>query len=113
MTLNINDIFKCSCLERMSQQKSDSGYQKDNPSDRLLDDSTDEESIDPALKTTEEERRGKIPGSISATASAFAGARAQANPTVERGPPRRRKKSKAKKNTETAATQTQTEKHNK
>ena len=113
MTLNINDIFKCSCLEIMSQQKSASSHQKDNPTDRLLDDSSDEEPIDPTLKMTEEERRGTIPGSISATASALAGARAQANPTVERGPPRRRKKSKAKKKTETTATQTQTEEHNK
>ena len=97
----------------MSQQKSASSHQKDNPRDRLLDDSSDEEPIDPTLKTTEEERRGTIPGSTSATASALAGARAQANPTVERGPPCRRKKSKAKKKTETAANQTQTEEHNK
>ena len=97
----------------MSQQKSASNHQKDNPRDRLLDDSSDEEPIDPTLKTTEEECRGTIPGSTSATASALAGARAQANPTVERGPPCHRKKSKAKKKTETAATQTQTEEHNK
>ena len=113
MTLNIDDIFKCSCLEIMSQQKSVSSHQKDNPRDRLLDDSSDEESIDPTLKMTEEEHRGTIPGSTSATASALAGAWAQANPIVERGPPRCRKKSKIKKMTETAATQTQTAEHNK
>ena len=105
MTLNIEDIFKCSCLEIMSQ-RSDSSDQKDNPRDRLLDDSSDDEPIDPMLKTTEEECRGTIPGSTIATALALAGARAQANPTVERGLPRRRKKSKTKKKTETAATQT-------
>ena len=113
MTLNIDDIFKCSCLEIMSQQKSANSHQKDNPRDRLLDDSSDEEPIDPTLKTTEEEHRGTIPGSTTATALALAGARAQANPTVERGPPRRRKKNKAKKKTETAATQTQPAEHNK
>ena len=111
--LNIDDIFKCSCLEIMSQQKSANNHQKDNPRDRLLDDSSDGEPIDPTLKTMEEERRGTIPGSISATALALAGAQAQANPTVERGPPRRRKKNKAKNKTETTATQTQTEGHNK
>ena len=113
MTLHINDLFKCNCLKIMSQQKSASNHQKDNTKDRLLDDSSDEEPIDPALQTTEEERWGTIPGSTSATASALAGARAQANPTVERGPPRRRKKSKAKKKTETTATQTQSDEHNK
>ena len=56
MTLNINDIFKCSCLKIMSQQKSASSHQKDNMRDRLLDDSSDEEPIDPTLQTTEEER---------------------------------------------------------
>ena len=42
--------------------------------------------------------------------SALAGARAQANPIVERGPPRCRKKSKSKKEMDTAATQTPKEK---
>ena len=55
MTLNINDFFKCSCLETMSQQKSDNNQQKDNPRDRLLDDISDEDQIDPTLRTTEEE----------------------------------------------------------
>ena len=73
MTLNIEDIFKCSCLEIMSQRSS-SNDQKDNPSDRLLDDSSEEEPTDPTLKTTEEEHRGTIPGSTIATASALAGA---------------------------------------
>ena len=61
---------------------------------------------DRTLKTTEEERRGTIPGSTCATASVLAGTRAQANPTVERGPPRRRKKNKTKKDTDTVGTQT-------
>ena len=74
MTLNIEDIFKCSCLEIMSQQRSDNSDQKDNPKDRLLDDSSDDELIDPMLKTTEEEHRGTIPGSTIAMASALVGA---------------------------------------
>ena len=113
MTLNIENIFKCSCLEIMSQHKPDNNDQKDNPKDRLLDDSSDNESIDSELKTTEEEHRGTIPGSTIAMASALAGARAQGNPTVERGPPHRRKKSKNKKQTETAATQTPKDKQDK
>ena len=60
MMLNIEDIFKCSCLEIMSQ-RSDSGDQKDNPQERLLDDSSEDEPIDPTLKTTEEEHRGTVP----------------------------------------------------
>ena len=50
-----------------------------------------------------------VPGSAVATAMALAGTRAQANPTVQRGPPRRRKKSKVIKKTETVATQTSKE----
>ena len=111
MTLNIEDIFKCGCLDIMSKGSINKD-QKDNPTDRLIDDSSEDEVPEPALKTTEEEHRGTIPGSTTATASALAGARAQGNPTVERGPPRRRKKSKLKKETDTAATQTPKEKQN-
>ena len=46
MTLNIEDIFKCSCLEIMSHQKPDNSDQKENPKDRLLDDSSDDEPLD-------------------------------------------------------------------
>ena len=59
------------------------------PPAELSDDSSIE-SIDESLKITDAERRGTIPASPQATAMAMAGARAQANPTVERGPPRRR-----------------------
>ena len=112
MTLNIENIFKCRCIETMSQ-RSDSGDQKDNQQDRLLDDSSSDETIEPALRTTEEEHCGTVPGSTIATATALAGARAQANPTVERGSPCRRKKSQTKKKTETVATQTPKEKQTK
>ena len=61
------------------------------PPAELSDDSSIE-SIDESLKTTDAEQRGTIPASPQATAMAMAGARAQANPTVERGPHRRRHK---------------------
>lgn len=105
MSLNLQNFFKCLCIEIMSK-KPDNSNKAESHSDRLLDDSSEEEVPDTTLKTTEEERRGTIPGSVCATASALAGARAQANPTVERGPPRRRKKSKTKKDTDTVGTQT-------
>ena len=50
-------------------------------------DSSDEEPIDPILKISVEERYyGTIPGSALATQIALSHCRAQANPTVERGP---------------------------
>ena len=109
MTLNIQNILKCVCFDIMSKRTDNSGT-ADHHSAKLLDDSSDEEVLDRTLKTTEEEHRGTIPGSTNATASALAGARAQGNPIVERGPPRRRKKSKIKKNTDTVSTQTPKEK---
>ena len=105
MSLNIQKFFKCLCIKIMSK-KPDNNNKAESHSDRRLDDSSEEEGPDTTLKTTEEERRGTIPGSTCATASALAGARAQANPTVERGPPRRRKKNKNKKDTDTVGTQT-------
>ena len=54
MTLNIEDIFKCGCLDIMSKGSINKD-QKDNPTDRLLDDSSEDEVPEPTLKTTEEE----------------------------------------------------------
>ena len=59
------------------------------PPAELSDDSS-VESVEESLCTTDAERAGTIPASPQATAMAMAGARAQANPTVERGPPCRR-----------------------
>ena len=59
------------------------------PPAELSDDSSID-SQDESLRTSDAEHRGTIPASPQATAMAMAGARAQANPTVERGPPRRR-----------------------
>ena len=50
-------------------------------------DTCDEEQINPVLKTSEEERHyGTISGSALATQIVLSHSRAQANPTVERGP---------------------------
>ena len=50
-------------------------------------DTSDEEPIHPILKTSIEERHyGTIPSLTLATQAALSHSRAQANPTVERGP---------------------------
>ena len=60
----------------------------ENPNNQLGDsDSSDEEPINPILKTSVEERHyGTIPGLALATQAALSHSSAQANPTVERGP---------------------------
>ena len=68
---------------------------------------SEEDERDPALRLTEEEHRGTIPGSTQATAMALTFARAQANPIVERFQPQKtKKKSKSKTSTKQASTQT-------
>ena len=59
-----------------------------SPTKQLSDtDTSDEEQINPVLKTSEEERHySTIPGSALATQIVLSHSRAQANPTVERGP---------------------------
>ena len=59
-----------------------------SPNKQLSDsDTSDEEQIYPIFKTSVEERHyGTIPGSALATKIAISNSRAQANPTVERGP---------------------------
>ena len=66
--------------------------QKDTkPNDQskyLSDSNSDDNEIDPRLKTSIEERQyNTIPGSAIATQIALSHSRAQANPTMERGPP--------------------------
>ena len=60
-----------------------------SPSKCLSDsDSSDNNEINPRLKTSVEERQyNTIPGSAIATCIALSYSRAQANPTIERGPP--------------------------
>ena len=59
-----------------------------SPSKQLSEsDTSDKEQINPVLKTSEEERYyGTIPSSPLATQKVLSHSRAQANPTVERGP---------------------------
>ena len=59
-----------------------------NQSEYLSDSDSDDNKIDPRLKTSIEERQyNTIPGSTIATQIALSHSRAQANPNVERGPP--------------------------
>ena len=61
-------------------------------SEQLSDSDTPDEETDSQLCTSEEERiYGMIRGSTQATQVALSHSRAQAYPTVERGPPRRPK----------------------
>ena len=56
-------------------------------------DSSDDNEINPRLNTSVEEKQyNTIPGSAIATCIALSYSRAQANPTVERGPPRQKVK---------------------
>ena len=60
--------------------------------EQLSDSDTPDEEADPRLCTSEEERiYGTIRGSAQAMQVALSHSRAQTNPTVERGPPRRPK----------------------
>ena len=65
-----------------------------NQSKSLTDsDSSDDNEVNPRFKTSVEERQyNTISGSATATRIALSYSRAQANPTVERGPPHRKAK---------------------
>ena len=61
----------------------------------LSDGDSDDNKINPRLKTSIQERQyNTIPGSTIATQIALSHSRAQVNPTVERGPPRQKNKTK-------------------
>ena len=61
-------------------------------SEQLSDSDTPDEEADPRLHTSEEEKiYGMMRGSALAMQEALLHSRAQINPTVERGPPRRLK----------------------
>ena len=71
----------------------------------LVDDtSSKEETVDPELRTTEEERSGTISELVQAAAMALMCSCTQANPTVEQGAPIKRHKKKNK-NPQSKATQ--------
>ena len=74
------------------QQMAEANPKKPKRPNKQLSDSytSDEEQINLVLKTSIEERHyGTIPGSALATQIALSHSRAQANPTVERGPSRK------------------------
>ena len=61
----------------------------------LSDSDSDDNEINPRLKTSIEERQyNTIPGSAIATHIALSHSRVQTNPTVERGPPQQKAKTK-------------------
>ena len=66
-----------------------------NQSKYLSDSDSENNEIDPRLKTSIKERQyNTIPGSAIATPIALSHSRAQTNPTMERGPPQQKTKSK-------------------
>ena len=95
-TLDLADTFHELCLcstHSDSQEKSSSNGRRKrkeltNLNKQLNDsDTSDDEPINPKLKTSVEERQyGTIPGLALATQTALSHTRAQANPTVECGP---------------------------
>ena len=74
----------------MAEKKGEPVSQSKSLSDS---DSSDDNEINPRLRTTVEERQyNTIPGSAISTHIALSYSRAQANPTVERGPPHQKVK---------------------
>ena len=83
----------CTHDEQKSDGKKDT---KPNSQSKYLSDSdSDDNEINPGLKSSIEERQyNTIPGSAIATHIALSYSRAQANPTVDRGPPQQKVKTK-------------------
>ena len=83
---------------------------KPNSQSKYLSDSdSDDNEINPRLKTSIEERQcNTIPGLAIATCIALSCSRAQVNPTVERGPPRQKVKTKKPSIADTKAETTST-----
>ena len=77
---------------------------------KLMDcESSEEDTVPQHHKTTTEEREyGTVPGSTAATSAALSHTRAQCNPTMERGPDKKRK-TKVKKLPKEKATDKQTQ----
>ena len=77
----------------------------------LSDSDSDNNETNPRLKTSIEERQyNTIPGSAMTTCIALSYSRAQANPTVERGPPHQKAK-KNKPSTEKTKAETSSTSH--
>ena len=74
----------------MAEKKEEPVSQSKSLTDR---DSSDNNEVNPRFKTSTEERQyNTIPGLAIATCIALNYSRAQANPTVERGPPHQKAK---------------------
>ena len=94
---DIEAAFHALNLCSHDEQKSDGKKEiKPNSQSKYLSDSdSDDNKINPRLKTsTEERQKNTIPGSAIATQIALSYRRAQVNPTMERGPPRQKVKIK-------------------
>ena len=122
-TLDLRDAFHqlCLCLteDETQGESSPNGRRKSqknpkSPNKQLSDrDTSDEEPINPILKTSVEERQYRmIPGSALATQIALSHSRTQANPTVEREPSHKVRVKKLPKE-KAADKSTQTEKQKK
>ena len=95
-TLDLADAFHELCLcptdNNQQEESSPNGRRKSqkpkNPNNQLGDsDTSDEEPINPILKTSVEEKHcGTIPGLALATQATLSHSRAHTNPTVEKGP---------------------------
>ena len=86
----------------VKNKDSSAGKEKEPLVDNM---SSKEETVNPELRTTEEEKCSTIPGSVQATAMALmCSGHAQVNPTVERGMLIKRHKKKNK-NPQSKATQ--------
>ena len=86
------------CSQKEEEQKSD-GRKERRASQSVKvslltdSDSSDDNKVNPRFKTSVEERQyNTIPGLAIATRMALSYSRAQANPTVERGPPHQKVK---------------------
>ena len=74
----------------MAEKKKDPASQSKSLTDS---DSSDDNEVNPRFKTSVKERQyNTIPGLATATCIALSYSRAQANPTVERGPPHQKVK---------------------
>ena len=95
-TLDLRNTFHrlCLCPEEITQMQNSALMAEGNtknsksPTKELCDsDTSEEEQVNPSLRTSEEERHnGTIHGSALATQIALCHSRAQANPMDERGP---------------------------
>ena len=114
--LSTNDVYapqKMTNKENHHQMTEGNPEKPKGPNKQLSDsDTSDEEPINPILKTSVEERHyGTIPGSALAIQVALSHFRAKANPTVERGPSHKvRVKKLPEENTTDKSTQTKKQK---